>query len=149
MQVLKRISGENIDLMSKNDLVTYKLNKEEEILHVFVKSKKKNNYEFYIDNKYPFKCPFKIIVNNKDYYMHALYLIPKFKKLLKKLDNKECLCCSSITCQDKWSPAKRLWQLVDEGDEMIAIKQKIFYLYYTRLIAENFLTHDIPLERYL
>ena len=148
MNVLRRISMESIDLIQRYDEVIHRKDLENNYLIIEVLSKYGNKFIFYIDANYPFKNPEKIFLNNNN-YLNTLKLIKPFRKLLKETSNVECLCCHSLTCQNNWTPCKRLWELVDEGDRVILMKKKIFYLYYARKIACDFLTHDIPIESYL
>lgn len=148
MNVLRRLGAENNELIRRNEKITWTKNEDDNLIFIEIESKHGNKFLFDIDMKFPFRPPKNAMVNNKNYFS-VLQLIKPYKKLLKELDGRECLCCSSILCENNWGPARRLWELVDEGDEIINIKKKIFYVFYARYIASNFLTHDIPLEQYL
>ena len=74
--------------------------------------------------------------------------ISHYIPLLKELTRKSCFCCDSITCDNNWSPSKRLWEIVDEVDYIAKIKKIIFYI-FCRKISETYLVHDIKLEAYI
>ena len=148
MNILKRMVGESLELLNKHEKVSYTKDDKVNTLFVEVISKNNNVFNFTINNSFPFRPPEHVTINKKSYY-NVIKIINPYKKILKEIDGRECLCCSTVLCDNNWFPTRRLWEIVDEGDSIINMKKKLFYLYYCRRISEEKLTYDIPLENYL
>ena len=92
----------------------------------------------YFDSYYPFKPPNKILLNNISY-----------KKYLGFSINRQCLCCSSITCSNNWSPGLTTEILIKEIERNIYLKQQRTYLLLVKIIKNKYLNQDIPIEKWL
>lgn len=149
-QIYKRLGVENSELINRHQEVSYRNGDGDDIDHIFITviTRAKITYVFKISNRWPFRPPIATI--NGYSYAKFIKVLPRFSDILIKLTHRECLCCSStLLCDNNYSPSKKLWEIVDECDEVYYIKRRIYQIYYARLIAEKYITHDIPLEDYL
>ena len=103
----------------------------------------------YIDNRFPFACPYNICVNNMCYENLLKNNVACFKDIISEYGYPSCFCCVSVTCSDKWGPNIHLKDIVDEIKDVIDKKQHVMYVYFCRQIACERLTYDVPLELYL
>ena len=62
---------------------------------------------FKINFLYPFKCP-DVYINNTMY----IKLLESIS--IKKKYTKECLCCKSICCDNKWKPIFKIKDILNE-----------------------------------
>ncbi|VVU95481.1 hypothetical protein CPAV1605_1232 [seawater metagenome] len=117
--------------------------------NLFIKFQSKifNNIKIYmeISDRYPFRLPNKIQVNNEDYI--NLLKIPG--QYLELVNVTKCLCCSSITCSNNWSVGNKLIDIINEVESIIEMKKRIVYLICCRVIKRKYLNHDIDIERYI
>ena len=110
---------------------------------------KRLSYKFILDNHYPFRPPEEIYVNN---YLYSNLLKIKSdyeKQMVKKIKGQDCLCCYSINCASNWSPAIRLYRIIDEIKAIIKFKRDIINLLLSEKIKNK---HNIPyanIEAYL
>jgi len=107
------------------------------------------NVKFVLDNSYPFAPPKHVFVNDKDYIRIIAQSISKLSKIGIEKGYAKCFCCDSLLCRDKWSAQIQLTRLYSEIEQVITAKQKIMHVYFSRQIACEKLTHDIPIEHYL
>jgi hypothetical protein len=85
-----------------------------------------HNYKFLLSKKYPFTIPTEILINNTNYKILKQISSQRFLVILKKKFGYDCLCCTSMLCGDNWSPAKKIADIVNEIEQTIVIKRKIF-----------------------
>ena len=82
-----------------------------------------SNFKLEFDDKYPFYPP-KFYINNIPYnkilYLNNSIIID----IIQTTFNKQCLCCDSILCYVKWSPAIKIDKIMDE---YIKFKKIIIY----------------------
>jgi ubiquitin-protein ligase len=107
-----------------------------------------NIYTFKIPGCYPFRQP-KIIVNYKDYIDFLRIKSVNLLQILKKTKGYNCLCCESFLCGDRWSPAIKLKNIIDEIRNFQKIKRNIIYKIYTDKIKNRYLIDDINLDEWL
>jgi hypothetical protein len=147
-EIYKRLGRENYKLINRHQSVSYRNSDDGEHIFITIITRAKITYIFTISNKLPFEPPIATI--NGYSYANFIKVIPKFREILLKLTHRECLCCSSaLLCNKKYKAATTLWKLVDECDRVYSIKRILYQIYYANLIAETYITHDIPLEDYL
>jgi len=77
--------------------------------------------KFIFSYDYPFKPP-KLLLNDKPYYNYLKINNPENLKTLKEKFGMKCLCCETITCPHKWTPALRLNSFIDEIHRFRKIK---------------------------
>ena len=127
--------------------------------------KNKLNIEFTIPGGWPFRTP-SVKVNNYDYT--NLKLVNQFRvyhkghyltssEYIKKTMNKDCLCCDSLLCADKWNPTIYFIDLVKEIENVIKIRRRLVENFMIQKLKENYqlpdmwkgLPQDLPFEEYI
>jgi hypothetical protein len=109
---------------------------------------KYNNYCFVIDIHYPFKQP-KLLINDIPYKNFLINSCLKYRNLLKKMYNINCLCCNTSLCSEKWSPAITIINIIEEIFNFRSYKQNIIYKIMIDKIKDKYLILDIDLESWL
>ena len=105
-------------------------------------------YSFIFTDTYPFNPP-KIYYNGEP-YLELLKLKTTFeKRMLKKYQNKECLCCDSYYCSENWTPALRLHMVIDEIKKIVQFKRTIAKIFLANKIKDKYLIDDIDINSYL
>ena len=107
-----------------------------------------NIYEFQVTFNYPFSSP-KLKINNKPYNEFLRINTAKFRYLLKKMKNFDCLCCNSYLCADRWTPAITLKKYLQEVREYRKCRRDIVNKYYADIIKDKYLIADIDLDSWL
>jgi len=101
---------------------------------------KKRTYKFVITPNYPFHPP-KIYINGNP-YMDLLQMRGNYERdMVKKLRGNDCLCCHSLNCSANWSPAVRLYHIIDEINGILKFKKDIINLL---LSAKIKIKYNIP-----
>jgi ubiquitin-protein ligase len=94
--VYKITTIENDDILFKSEIEIKYKNKTHKILILY-------------DKNYPFSCPNKILLNDKN-------ILDIYKKIMT--ENKDlflkCICCNSLLCDDKWTIKKTLINIFNE-----------------------------------
>ena len=145
ISLYKRMGVEMDELLTKHERAVYRKTDEHLIIEIITKTGEE--CMFFLNKTYPFHSP-TITVNNKT-YQEFMQIQTEYIPIMKELYGTTCFCCSSIICKDNWTPSKKVWELVDEVNNISRIKKKLMQTYYCRIICNKFLTHDIPLEKYL
>lgn len=164
--IAKRIQRELTAMYKLYDVVTVELSIKSKdciiTVHELVYGKI-NCYKFCINNNYPFSCP-TVFLNNQPYlkllsnltayekqpYSNALSNKTKCKiSNLKNLTGFDCLCCSSITCRNNWSPCCVLTNIIDEIQHFKKIKKNLVLKIFADKIKYKYLIEDIDLDSWL
>tara|TARA_B100001173_G_C15884965_1_gene503106 strand:- start:123 stop:581 length:459 start_codon:yes stop_codon:yes gene_type:complete len=96
-------------------------------------------------NEYPWKPP-SITINGHNY----IRLLVTGSELWKnKYINTRCLCCSSLTCVENWSPFKNISDILKEVCENLHLKLKFNEIRHVKKIKYKYLNCDIPIEQFL
>ena len=144
--IYKRIGTEGAELIKKNRVVSYYPDEENNFMTIIVKTYNDTMCKFIINNRYPFKPP-DAYINDIPFYKYVR--IPKvYIPYMKILFKKECFCCDTSLCENNWSPAKRLWNIVDEIDNIKKKKRELMYIYFCDLISNKYITYDLNLYQY-
>lgn len=106
----KRIAREISSLEKKTSRVFYDT---EKVCVYYKNSALRANIELYIKN-YPFKCP-EIYVNNYKYTNLLNY----------NVITETCLCCESVTCNDKWNLSLKLIDINNEIEKYLKLKNHV------------------------
>lgn len=107
--------------------------------HVIRISLNKHIIDFKIPQNFPFRPPL-IELNGKNYRDMLTFRTKYFQQIIK--DNGiSCLCCQSILCSAKWSPAYTLIDLVNEIKKNKKFIQAI--VIRTRLVRQICESNDI------
>jgi ubiquitin-protein ligase len=119
------------------------------VLHITIVDKlhKNNVYSFLIGEYYPFKPP-KVEFNFVN-YSAFLKTSHMSSILLHQLRGISCLCCSSITCKDNWSPAITINHIIEEIRTYQTYKKQIIYKVFADKIKDKYLIADIDLDSWL
>ena len=72
-----------------------------------------NTFSFVLPSEYPFRPP-NVIINGQNYSSLLKFTSHEKLNVLKSLTNKSCLCCSTVTCYDNWSPAMTFIDIISE-----------------------------------
>lgn len=105
------------------------------------------NKIFEIDDRYPFYPP-KVFINQQipKPYIYILQIkSPKINKIIKNYIKKKCLCCSTITSANNWSPSYHIEQILDEIKYVNEIKRVVKY----HIAIENILIKNNISEIFL
>ena len=109
-----------------------------------------SSVEFFIGGTYPFRPPV-VAVNSRSYIQMLCCSTPRLASIIESLGGggDKCLCCKSVLCENNWYPGLTLCQLLTEVRGTLETHRKSLHIYYCRIIANEHLTHDLPLESYL
>lgn len=144
--IYKRIGTESVELIKKNRVVSYYSDETCKHMTVIVETYNNTICKFILNNRFPFRPPESFI---NDIPFHTYVKVPKvYIYYMKLIFNKECFCCDSSLCENNWSPAKRLWEIVDEIEIIKKKKRELLYIYYCDIISNKYLTHDLNLYQY-
>lgn len=146
----KRIIGEIKKLNESNLTLFFYL--EEKFNYVVLKiidKKIKIKNEFYIIYKgnYPFVAP--TVYINEKLIDEITYLNNYSSKILKKIHGIDCLCCSSILCNNNWYPGLTIQDILNDIRKNRQYRQNIVYKIYINIIKNKYLIKDINLDDWL
>jgi len=151
----KRLSNEILTLNEDNISLFFYLeekNKTPVIQIIDEKYKNMNIYKFFFYDTYPFSPP-KLYINEEPY---GKILSDKFLNLnkfisekMRKFYSKNCLCCSSITCSNNWSPSFSINNLIKEIRQNRINRNEIIYVILINVIKKKYLIEDINLYKWL
>jgi ubiquitin-protein ligase len=120
------------------------------VIVVEYNNNKKQKYHFIIDNNYPFVPP-KIFFQNRPYidFLKVNHSSKELFHLFKKITGKECLCCHSFNCRDRWSPAITIKIIINEICWFKQEKRKVLNKLLADKIKNKYLIDDINLDEWL
>lgn len=80
--------------------------------------------EVEFDNKYPFKPPYKVYINDKllDYKYD---IDDETKNILEKYYDIKCFHCKSLMCEKNWNPTNKIIEILEENIKNIELIKKI------------------------
>jgi ubiquitin-protein ligase len=102
-------------------------------------------YSIIVTNSYPFKTP-SVKINFRPYQE---FLKIGSTEHLKKIHKLNCLCCSTITCGNNWSPAFTMNHLIEEIRRLKGYKRDLIYKLLSDKIKLRYLIDDIDLDCWL
>jgi len=109
---------------------------------------KKRVYKFILNSHYPFRPP-EIYLNNT-IYSNLLQMKGDYEKeMVKKLKGQDCLCCYSVNCTANWSPAIKLYQIINEIKSTLKFKKDIINLLLVDKIKKQYNIPYAYIESYL
>ena len=71
------------------------------------------------------------------------------KEMVKKLKGQDCLCCSSVNCNVNWSPAIKLFNIINEIKDTLKFKRDIINVLLADKIKKKYNIPYAYIERYL
>uniref|UniRef100_A0A6C0KYR1 Uncharacterized protein n=1 Tax=viral metagenome TaxID=1070528 RepID=A0A6C0KYR1_9ZZZZ len=140
---------ENMHLYNAT-LLDYKLGNKESYVEVITPNS--NTLTFTLPFDYPFKGP-SLLTFNGENYRKLLNKMPKRVRYLyenpndiyynekckiKHFSRPDCLCCSNLLCPENWSPACRIYSVLNEINQHNELKSQIKYKLSFNLIIEKF-----------
>jgi len=105
-------------------------------------------YSLTLDSSYPFRPP-KIKINFTPYYEFLKISFLPFSENLRKIHKINCLCCATITCGDKWTPAFTINTLINEIRSFKSYKRDLINKMLADKIKLKYLIDDIDLDCWL
>lgn len=114
-----------------------------------------HQFIFKIPVKYPFLPPISVSIHGQDYYkMMSNYAICSGNRniqanVIRRMTKKQCLCCESLLCQDKWSPSNKISEVITEILNFIELRRIVWEIKLLEKIKFMYLIDDIPLLDYL
>jgi hypothetical protein len=99
----------NIDVKKNNSINNSIINREFTISFDYDNSK----FRYVFDDKYPFYPP-KLFINDWSYIKILSINNSTIRDLIQEKSNKQCLCCETLLCNLKWSPAIKVDKIIDE-----------------------------------
>ena len=134
----KRLNRELKTLSHYNDIHIDKDNYNNTILTFDI-------YKFILSNSYPFKPP-DVFINDKNYRnllcIKEQHIVNEIKK-----DNIQCLCCTTVLCQQNWNPVKNILYIMNEYKTNRNIILNIIRKNtYKKLIELLCIEKNIPIE---
>lgn len=111
---------------------------------------KKQQYDFIINNNYPFVSP-KIFYQNRPYldFLKVNYNNKYELALVRKINGRDCFCCQSLNCSENWSPAFTLDKIINEIHRIKQTKRAIINKLLADKIKFRYLIDDIDLDSWL
>jgi ubiquitin-protein ligase len=102
--------------------------------------------EFCIKEGYPFTPPIITLTPNPNpnttkripYMTWLKTSSRRVHQTLKTLTKTDCLCCSTILCPNRWSPAMTMRNILQEIETTQQLKRKIKYILVTKDIGKKF-----------
>ena len=163
--VKKRLSRELLDLQNQGAYISVEYNTNYNNInyinskHLYTINIVLNNttdlISFQICKDYPFK-PFTNIKIN--YKLYSSFLKIHEEKTLNEVKimyfslNKQplhcCLCCSSITCEEKWNPLVRITNIIEEIQEYKKIRRAVINKLLAFKILNKYVTDDKSFHKY-
>jgi len=113
-----------------------------------ITTSKKSVYKFILNNHYPFRPP-EIYLNNIMYSTILQMKSDYEKEMVKKIKGQDCLCCYSVNCSANWSPAIKLYQIINEIKSTLKFKKDIINLMLAEKIKKQYNIPYAYIESYL
>lgn len=109
---------------------------------------KKRVYKFILTNHYPFRPPESYL--NNTIYSTILQMKGDYEKeMVKKIKGQDCLCCHSVNCNANWSPAIKLFNIINEIKNTLQFKRDIINLMLAEKIKKQYNIPYAYIDRYL
>jgi len=102
-------------------------------------------YSLTLDCNYPFRPP-NVKINCIPYYEFLRIKFLPFTENLTKIYKINCLCCSTITCGDNWTPAYTTNHLIKEIRTYKNYKRNLLNKLIADKIKVKYLIDDIDLD---
>jgi ubiquitin-protein ligase len=113
-----------------------------------IQTSKKRVYKFILNSHYPFRPP-EIYINNT-LYANMLQMSGEYEKeMVKKIKGQDCLCCYSVNCTANWSPAIKLFNIINEIKSTLKFKKDIINLMLAEKIKKQYNIPYAYIESYL
>lgn len=147
----KRMAREYQNLIKTYNTIEIFYNYELSVISFVIYSNTENVLEYKITmsiDSYPFIPP-KIYYKDNPYISFLKMPTQRFQSALKQLTNKECLCCDSFCCRDKWSPCFTITHIIEEINNIRKIKKNIILKVLIEQVKLTYLIDDIDICSYI
>jgi hypothetical protein len=116
---VKRWNSELLDFHKKKEYKNIQMNLCNDEIRVTIK-----NYTFLLSNKYPFHPP-KVFIQNNAYLNYLKY--PNSIRIhhILHVHKISCMCCSSISNKNMWSPANQIKDILYEIKRLNEMKDYV------------------------
>ena len=109
---------------------------------------KKRVYKFILNSHYPFRPPESYL--NNTIYSTILQMKGDYEKeMVKKIKGQDCLCCHSVICNANWSPAIKLFNIINEIKSTLKFKRDMINVMLADKIKKQYNIPYAYIERYL
>ena len=109
---------------------------------------KKRVYKFILTSHYPFRPPESYL--NNTIYSTILQMKGDYEKeMVKRIKGQDCLCCHSMNCNANWSPAIKLFNIINEIKSTSKFKRDIINVMLADKIKKQYNIPYAYIERYL
>jgi hypothetical protein len=116
---LKRWNVELLDFHKKKEYKDIQMNLSNDKVRIKI-----DNYTFILSNKYPFYPP-KVMIQNKPYLNYLKYPTSERIQDILHVHKFSCMCCSSISNRNMWSPANQIKDILNEIKRVNQIKNYV------------------------
>ena len=109
---------------------------------------KQRVYKFILNSHYPFRPPESYL--NNTIYSTILQMKGDYEKeMVKKIKGQDCLCCHSVNCSANWSPAIKLFYIINEIKDTLKFKRDVINVMLAAKIKKQYNIPYAYIERYL
>ena len=116
---IKRWNIEFLDFHKKKEYKNIQMNLCNNEIRVTI-----DKYTFILSNKYPFYPP-KVLVRNKAYLNYLKYPMSERIQDILHIQKISCMCCTSISNRNIWSPANQIKDILYEITRMNEVKNYV------------------------
>jgi ubiquitin-protein ligase len=116
---LKRWNIELLDFYKKKEYKNIQINLCNDKIRIKI-----DNYTFLLTNKYPFYPP-KVMIQNNPYLNYLKYPTSERIQNILHVHKISCMCCSSISNRNMWSPAYQINDILNEIKRVNQIKKYV------------------------
>uniref|UniRef100_A0A6C0HAI3 Uncharacterized protein n=1 Tax=viral metagenome TaxID=1070528 RepID=A0A6C0HAI3_9ZZZZ len=116
---IKRWNVELLDFHKKKEYKDIQMNLSNDKVRIKI-----DNYTFILSNKYPFYPP-KVMIQNKPYLNYLKYPTSERIQDILHVHKISCMCCTSISNRNMWSPANQIKDILNEIKRVNQIKNYV------------------------
>jgi hypothetical protein len=116
---IKRWNVELLDFHKKKEYKDIQMNLSNDKVRIKI-----DNYTFILSNKYPFYPP-RVMIQNNPYLNYLKYPMSERIQDILHLHKISCICCSSISNRNMWSPAYKIENILNEIKKVNQIKNYV------------------------
>jgi len=143
-----RFSSEIMNVLTKYNNIKIEISENKKIvMNVNIQN---YNISLELDYYYPFTEPIVLIDND---FISDFYKLPSNRMYQNLADNNLssncCFHCSSIISKRNWSPVRKVVDIIEEINNIINIKKKIYFSILINKIKTKYLIDDINIFKYL
>ena len=134
---IKRWNIEFLDFYKKKEYKNIQMNLCNDEIRVTI-----DNYTFLLSNKYPFYPP-RVLIQNNPYLNYLKYPTSQRIQHILHVHKISCMCCTSISNRNIWSPANQIRDILYEIKRTNEIKD---YVKHYLIVDEICISKNIDTE---